>query len=238
MIRATNGLSAGEDTMLAVLFAVIVLLAITIYYVAVERPRERAAAAVAKLAGPASLEQAMGLMPPGVFLQPTYTWGRITTDGEILLGVHPLLLSLVGRSFRVELPEAGTQVRKGEPLLWIGKGNRRLAVRSPLSGRIREVQELGYGDASWEPLHQRGGGWLCRLEPEGVEDEVPTWMIGDSALRWTRHTCSAIRDHLQRARAERHLGFAMADGGELPVGILDEFDAAEWRAFQDTFLGN
>ena len=222
--------------MLAVLFAVIVFSAIAVYYLAVEWPKQKAAAAEARLAGPASLSSSMGLMPRGVFLQPTYTWSRITMDGEILLGVHPLLLSLVG-SFRVELPEAGAHVRKGDPLIWIGKGDRRLAVRSPLSGRVLEVQEAGNGDTSWERLHGRAGGWLCRLEPEAVEEEVPTWMIGDRALSWTRRTYSAIRDHLQKARMEQNLGFALADGGELPVGVLDEFDETDWQAFQDAFLG-
>lgn len=237
-VRATDGFDAGEDTMLAVLFAAIVISGITVHYLLVLRPRQRAAAAEAQLAGPVPLSQAMGELPGGIFLQPTYTWSRISPEGELMVGVHPLLLSLVGSPFQLDLPESGTRVRKGDPLVWIGKDDRCLAVRSPVSGRILEVKGRVNGDSSWDRLNRRDGGWLFRVEADDVEDEVPTWMIGDRALQWTREKYSAIRDHLQHARVEQQLGFAMADGGELPVGILAEFDQAEWLAFQTAFLEN
>lgn len=218
--------------MLAVLFALIVISAIAVHYLLVQRPRQRVAAAEALLAGPLPLSRAMGHMPVGVFLQPTYTWGQISPDGELMLGVHPMLLSLVGQPFKIDLPESGTHLRKGDPLVWIGKGDRCLAVRSPVSGRVLEVNP-GNGDASWDRLNTRHGGWMCRLEPEKVDEEVPTWMIGDRAQQWTREKYSAICDHLQRAKSEQHLGFAMADGGELPTGILSEFDQSAWLAFQE-----
>ncbi len=222
--------------MLVVLFALTVIAAVVAYHFLVERPRERRLAEQLPQGRPAPLPATMGRLPNGVFLQPTYTWSRIQPEGDLLIGVHPMLLGLVGTPYQVDLVTTGGRVEKGSPLFRIEKNDRSLTVHSPVSGRVLEQKRVTNGEASWDLLAADNGGWVCRVVPEQVENEVPSWMIADRAADWTMRQYEEIRNHLFQAVAEREVGLTMADGGEIPVGILGQLGPAEWDAFEDAFL--
>lgn len=190
------------------------------------------------LPGLEPLSAALSRLPAGVFLQPTFTWSRIRPDGDILLGVHPLLFGLVGAPYDVERLPGGEHVEKGAPLLRIRKGNRRLTVRSPVAGRIAEVNRVVTGETDWTGLQGDGGSWLYRIVPERVAGEVPAWLIGESAVEWTRLQYQRLREQLAALSGGHGLTATMADGGEIPVGILMRLDDAQWTAFERAVLGN
>jgi glycine cleavage system H lipoate-binding protein len=189
------------------------------------------------LPGLEPLSAAVTRLPAGVFLQPTFTWSRIRPDGDILVGVHPLLFGLVGAPYDVERLPGGERVEKGAPLIRIRKGDRRLTVRSPIAGRIAEVNQAVAGETDWARLEDDGGSWLYRIVPERVAGEVPTWFIGESAAEWTRHQYRRLREQLTALASAPGLAATMADGGEIPAGILNRLDDADWTAFERTVLG-
>lgn len=221
--------------MLAVLFALTAIALITAHHFLVEKPRQRAAAERAPPLKPIPLLRMMGQMPEGIFLQNTYTCGQIQPSGEILIGLHPLLLNLVGDPYELDLLVRG-RARKGMPLVRLSKGDRSLIIPSPVSGRILEVKHLVDGQPNWDRFTESNRNWLARIKPERIADELPSWMIADSALEWTRRQYGEIRNHLLKVGSEGELGLALADGGEIPVGILAELGESEWKAFQEAFL--
>jgi glycine cleavage system H lipoate-binding protein len=178
----------------------------------------------------------MGRLPGGVFLQPAFTWSRITPEGDVELGVHPLLVGLVGSKPEFQLDPAEDRVERGRPLLRLGAGDRSLALRSPVSGTIVGRNRRPRGADSWDGAVESDGAWLCRIRPDDLGREISTWMVGERAQDWTRRQYGRIRDHLQRAVATGSLGVALADGGEIPFGALAEMETPEWDEFQETFL--
>src|SRR5512141_595378 len=54
-------------------------------------------------------------VPPGVFLQPGWTWSRLGEWGEVYVGIHPMLMALVGTPVELECVAPGAQVNRGEP---------------------------------------------------------------------------------------------------------------------------
>lgn len=216
------------------ILTVAVLIAIN-YYVARKRRAVTEGAEFA-LPGLTPLSEAIRRVPRDVFLQPTFTWSRILENGELLLGVHPLLLGLVGAPYHIELHQGGPQVRKGEPLLRVGRNGHFLTVRSPVNGRILELNPMPAGETEWKGLTEPHGSWLYRIEPEAVGAEVPRWTIADAAVDWTRRQYDSLREHLLRLPGGAGVGVALADGGEIPAGILASLDAAAWQDIQETFL--
>ena len=217
--------------MLAAVFFVIVLALLTGHYFLVERPRRLAdASAAGPLALP--LRELITRLPAGIFLQPTFTWGQVRSGGDVEIGVHPMLLSLLGPNPQVEMPSAGEHVEKGEPLMTVGSGERHLVVRSPIAGSISMANATPPIDTGW----QSRSGRTCLIQPERLSDEVPTWMIGKTAVDWSRAQYGRIRDHLIERSADPQTGLALADGGELPVGALNQLSAADWADFEDEFL--
>lgn len=175
-------------------------------------------------------------MPAGIFLQPTFTWSRFGSAGEAYVGVHPLLVSLVGDACQFETLEAGEHVGKGAPLVKLVQGGRKLTVRSPIAGRVEHVNRAVTGEAQWRDLEENNGGWLYRILPDRVAEAAPGWLSGEKAAEWTRAQYWALRGFLHDTLADGHLGFVMADGGELPVGILEDMDESVWAGLETRFL--
>jgi len=217
--------------MLAAVFLVIVVAALTSHYLLVERPRRLQRES---RAGPVALplRDLIHRMPAGVFLQPTFTWGQVRPSGEVELGVHPMLLSLVSADPQVETRSAGEHVEKGDALMSVTGGERRLVVRSPLAGHISLENAIPSETTGW----QGRAGRTCLVRPDNLSSEVPTWMLGRNAVDWSREQYGRIRDHLLERSAEPETGLALADGGELPVGALGQLDAEAWAEFEDEFL--
>ena len=228
---------AGDegDLMVAVLVVLTILALVALDYFVL---RKRSAATVrrVRLPGLAPLSGAVGRVPAGVFLQPSYTWCRIRRDGDLALGVHPLLLGLVGAPYRIELLPDGSVVERGAPLVRVRRGARQLTVRSPVTGRIVAVNRVIGGETEWVGLEDDGGSWFYRIRPERVADEVPQWLIAERAVEWTRRQYDRLRTFLVGPVGTGHVGVTMADGGEIPVGVLTNLSAEGWEAFQAAFL--
>lgn len=223
--------------MVALLVVLTIAALIAVDYFVIERRARPEPVEEIPLPGLVPLSESAGRVPREVFLHPGYTWGRLREDGGLLLGVHPLLLGLVGAPYQLERLPAGARVQKGAPLFRVGKGARRLAVPSPVTGTVAEVNPVVTGETSWEGVESYDGCWLCRMEAQDVEAELPGWFKGERAVEWTAHQYRRIRDFLVEAVAGSEVGRALADGGEVPAGILAQLDDGAWARFQAAILG-
>lgn len=184
------------------------------------------AAAEAGRAPPPLLSDAA--VPPGVFLQPTWTWSRLGEWGEIYVGVHPMLLALVGHPVELECVAPGANVAKGEPMLRFGSRGHRLTVRAPVAGMVELVNYPPVGGAAFPAVHAPEATWLYRIFPDRLADEMQGWLTGEAAAEWTRRRYADLREYLVTAAGEGHLGTVMADGGELPAGVLAMMNDEVW----------
>jgi len=183
-----------------------------------------------------ALARTTGDVPGGVFLQPSFTWSRIQADGDLQIGVHPLLLGLIGTPYHIDFLNAGARIERGAPLVRIGRGGRQLTVRSPVGGRVTAVNDGLAGEAAWASPDHADGTWFYRIRPEAIADEIPHWMFAERAVEWTRQQYDRARAFLANVGRTEPVGVTMADGGEIPVGILASLDEDAWGTFQHAFL--
>lgn len=216
-----------------VLFLIVVVIALTVYHFLVERPRRRAL----ERGGPRALPLAdiIGDLPEGVFLHPTLTWGRLHPHGDVDLGIHPLLLGLVGESRAVNPSGEPGRVEKGDPIAHVVAGDRELIVRSPTSGRIVATNPRVTGDASWSGA-MWDEGWVCRVRPDRMSADIADWLISDEAVEWTKRRYGEIRDGILGLTSDGTSELLLADGGEIPIGILTQLDGEAWEQFERDFL--
>lgn len=220
-----------------VLFLIVVVIALTAYHFLVERPRRRALALRGPYATPLPLADIIGNVPDGVFLYPTLTWGRLHPEGDVELGIHPLLLGLLGESSRIEpLGELG-RVEKGDPIARIVAGDREMVVRAPTGGRVTATNPRTTGTPSWgEAIWDEG--WVCRVRPDRLSDEIGGWPISDRAAEWTKRRYGDIRDGILGLTPHGGPELMLADGGEIPIGVLTQLDTEAWHQFEKDFLGS
>jgi len=224
--------------MLGVLFGLLVVTALTVYYVLVERPRQRALELEGPHPVPLPLADIIGNLPEGVFLHPTLTWGRLRPNGDVDLGIHPLLLGLVGESREIHPRGEPGRLEKGDPIADIVVGDRELTIRSPTSGRMVATNPRVTGDASWWGATWDDGSWICRVRPDRLSAEIGSWLISDKAVEWTRRRYGDIRDCILSQAFRGTPELMMADGGEIPIGILTQLDGEAWQEFEKDFLGS
>jgi len=222
--------------MLGVIFGLLVVTALTVHYVLVERPRQRALELEGPHPVPLALADIVGKVPEGVFLHPTLTWGRLRPNGDVDLGIHPLLLGLVGESREIHPRGEPGRLEKGDPIADIVAGDRELIVRSPTSGRIVATNPRATADASWRGATWDDGSWVCRVRPDRLSDEIGSWLISDKAVEWTRRRYGDIRDGILGLAFRGEPELMLADGGEIPIGILTQLDGEAWQQFEKDFL--
>lgn len=214
--------------LLFVLFTVI--LGLTVDYF-LQRKKMRVGAAKPQT-NHLSLSRIFHMLPDGVFLQPSFTWSKILDTGNLLIGIHPFLLEIVGEPDLVETVEQGKRIKKGETLFTLKKDRKLLRVKSPITGSVVTVNpdyELVSGE-------QMGQIWLYAVKPENVSVEIPGWFISEKSKEWLNEKFQQMKGFFVQKALRDRVGVTMADGGELPVGVLSKFDQKIWDDFEKQFV--
>ena len=220
--------------MLGAVFFVTVIAVLTGHYLLVERPR-RATGVSTPFPRPLPIRELIDRQPSGVFLQPTFTWAHVRADGDVELGVHPLLASLAADRPTVELTTGSDRVEKGDRLMSLRIDGHALAIRSPFAGRVLSSVTPGDAMADWDAARGQYRDWVCLMRPDSLDAEVSDWFVGREAIDWTQTQYSRIRDYLL-SRSMPAGEVALADGGELPVGALGQLSDEHLTEFETLFL--
>jgi glycine cleavage system H lipoate-binding protein len=222
--------------MLTGFFISLIVVALVLHYLFVERPRRQKLMVTPALPEPLPLREAMNGLPSGAYLQPGFTWTQILENGEVLVGIHPMLVSLVGSPYSLRVMPEGWQVAKGSPVVRIRRDRRELRIGSPVGGRIVEVNPNACMEKGWTRSSSGDSCWIYRMESPSLFQEVPLWLDGEKAVAWTRERYGQVRDYVMEAAADDEVGMALADGGEMPIGVLGQLKDDAWDSFQDAFL--
>ncbi len=180
-----------------------------------------------------NLSQLLKMLPPGIFLHPTFTWSKLLDSGNLIVGINPVILGLIGEPDEIQLLKTGEKVQKGEVLLSLRKGDKVLHLKSPVSGIVTGINEQVLQDSTWENLSQ---SWLYSLKPEKVAQEIPNWYVAEKSQQWLQEKYQQIKSFLMGSLPGAHAGLTMADGGDLTVGILANFDKTVWKQFEQEVL--
>jgi len=168
---------------------------------------------------PALAESAAGneyCVPGGAFVSPGHVWARIEPGGHVRVGLDDFARKAVGEIDRLELPERGRAVEKGERLFVLARGERRLRFCAPVSGRVVQSNEAlsRDGSAAMESPYDRG--WASVLEPTDLAADLPGLRIGKPVVEWYQEEIGRLREAKTRVAG---------DAGEL-----------DWEAFEKEFL--
>jgi len=192
--------------------------------------KKKATSLEAASQAPDPLFKTLSSLPGGVFLQKGFTWTRILDDGSVAIGLHPILSGLTGKIDELTMLEEGEDVKRGQALMLVKNGKHQLRLASPVSGHITAV------NYDYNYLPGQDNNWLALIKPTDVPIAIRSWMVADEAKKWSRERFNEIRDFFSRAIAEKHGAITMADGGDLPQGILQQFEGHVWNDFQKAFL--
>lgn len=109
-------------------------------------------------------------------------WVRLD-DGVALLGMTDVAQTLCGRFVSVTWKRPGKRVARGRPLAVIESAKWVGPFESPLAGEIVATNEQAFAaDVAIANRDPYGAGWLVRLRPTSLDDELPDLLSGEAAF--------------------------------------------------------
>ena len=170
-------------------------------------------------------------IPGGVLISQGHCWAALAQDGSAKVGLDDFAKKLIGPIDAVEFPNVGMTVKAGQPLFSVRQKHRSVQFLSPIGGRVMRInQELGEDLDALEmtPYHKN---WVCAIEGENRDVEVPALKIGRSAVALFQEDIDRFRTIIKEivkggARLEEALS----------IGELQQLDDAQWERIVKEFF--
>jgi glycine cleavage system H protein len=176
-------------------------------------------------------------LPEGAYLTEGHTWLLPQKQGAFRAGVDPLIASALGAVVRVAPPRVGQELLEGAPLFQLEREGRVLTVPSPVTGRVTAVNGELQDQPELVVRDPYGEGWVCNVLPMRILEDKPVMRAGAKALAWLQREADRFSEFLwMRFPSEIDLGATIQDGGTPAPGVLSDFDASAWDAFEREFL--
>lgn len=166
-------------------------------------------------------------VPSGVFVSDAHAWVSVHMNGLARVGIDDFTQKTIGRIEAVQLPEKGREVRKGETLFTLGHGAHRLAVPSPVSGRVASVNAELRDRPELIKLKPYELGWVCSLDPSNLNVDLKDLRIGADAVSWYREEINRYGEKIRAAlRLREASGKSVRSGGD------EGLDDVAWEVFE------
>ena len=126
-------------------------------------------------------------------------------------------------------------VRMGQRLFSVRQGTRRIDFLSPVSGRVAHLNRglsKAAGELDATPYHNH---WVCAVEAENLDAEIPALRIGKSAAALFDEDIGRFTVFM-RDTAMPEPAHDMPDGA-LCLGTLERLDDRQWNRAATEFFG-
>ncbi len=177
--------------------------------------------------------------PKGYFFSPNHTWLSLESSGNITIGVDELVQRFFGKMNSVQLKNSGDYIMKGEELIVFNKGDKKISIASPVSGKIEYSNfemEQDPDKLSNEPYQEC---WMYSVKPTHLSDDIKSFKIAEQANTWLANEFSRLKDFVMAHQNQPALAHAtLSDGGALVDGIADYLDNKAIGEFEQQFLMN
>lgn len=177
-------------------------------------------------------------LPRGLFLGAGHTWSRLLGSGEFEVGIDELLSQAIDGADRVELPEPGTELRKGQPLATIWRMSRKLVVPAPVSGTVVTCNKTADHAPAALSADTYGAGWLVKMWPVDHKEAVKSLRVGEEAFQWLGREVQRFTEFLAMRSAPKLVGATLADGARPVVGAALSLDEEAWAEFEKEFTAS
>jgi CheY-like chemotaxis protein len=173
-------------------------------------------------------------VPAGIFVSPSHSWVRVLLNGSVRVGIDDFTHKTLGRIDSVELPGKGRKIAKGDPLFSLQQGDSSLSVPSPVTGRVTAVNTTLLDQPELIKLKPYELGWLCRIEPGNLTQELRELKIGEEAVAWYREEIEKYTEmRKQRDRKRGESGVPEPSRSAADDEVLDD---ESWLDFSRTFI--
>ncbi|GBD88262.1 alginate biosynthesis transcriptional regulatory protein AlgB [bacterium BMS3Abin03] len=174
------------------------------------------------------------LIPGGVFIYEGHTWANIDEEGTVKIGIDDFAKKLIGKIDAIEFPNLGMIVKKGQPLFTIKQGARTITFRSPVSGKVKEINKPLSNDLEALEYTPYERNWICIIDADELDNEIPQLKIGKAAVAFYQEDI----EHLQQLKKKIKTGKEeeYKSDGHIYIGEMEKLDDISWKRFSEEFF--
>ncbi len=167
-------------------------------------------------------------IPGGVFISEGHTWACMDEDGTVKVGLDDFAKKFIGRIDDLEMPNLGMTVKKGQPLFYVKQGYRTIPFSSPVSGRVAKVNAALKGDLKALDVTPYGDNWVCVIDADHLDDEIPKLKIGKAAVSFYHDELEHAHKYVHRAAGNGQDGSGNGSSEAFKSGELEKLNDREW----------
>ncbi len=167
-----------------------------------------------------------------VGLDPSHSWALVEPDGTFV-GVDDLAAACLGPVERVDLPQAGRRVHRGETLFTLDSQGRELPVPSPVTGTVIARNEALTKDPRRVNRDPFGLGWITRIRADDPNAERRRLRRGSRAREFFRQEVDRLVGILATGSPTMT---SMPDGGVIVDDLHCVIDDDAWEELREGFF--
>lgn len=173
-------------------------------------------------------------IPGGVFISDGHCWANVSEDGSAKVGLDDFAKKVIGKIDSVDFPNLGMIVKKGQSLFTIEQGTRNISFKSPLSGKVKEINKFINEEIDSLDITSYDQNWICEIDPDDLDVELPNLKIGKSAVSFFQEDIERLKDMKRKLKTGKETDFIPE--GIIYSGEMEKLDDISWRRFSETFF--
>ncbi|MEJ2638396.1 MAG: hypothetical protein P8010_02370, partial [Desulfosarcinaceae bacterium] len=172
-------------------------------------------------------------LPSDAYLHPGHMWLQCHDRSEGIVGLDQFASCLIGPPDRIEMPENGSLVYKGQPLVTVIRQGKSAHLLAPISGMVTAVNTYL---TPRRPLQRRKGvpnTWLVRLHTNRMRQSLKDLISGKRLRMFLQREVQRLFDDIEAVA-----GPLTADGGHLGEDVYGSLPDLGWEQIAARYLRN
>ncbi len=171
-------------------------------------------------------------IPGGVLVSAGHCWVNLAEDGTAKVGIDDFAKKLLGTINTIEFPNVGMTIKAGQPLFAVNQGHRRAQFYAPISGKVIKLNKYLAKDCAILDATSHGENWICVIEGNDLDAELPKLKIGKSAVTMFQDDIDEFLTY-----AKKSSGTDISDPASLCIGAIEKLDDTHWETTVKRLFG-
>jgi len=173
-------------------------------------------------------------IPGGVFISNGHCWANVSEDGSVNVGLDDFAKKVIGKIDAVELPNLGMTIKKGQSLFTIEQGTRNISFKSPVSGKVKEVNKFINEEIDSLNVTSYDQNWICEIDADELDSEIPSLKIGKSAVSFYQDDIERLQQLKKKTKTGKEA--ELEPEGVIFAGEMEKLDDISWKRFAEEFF--
>jgi CheY-like chemotaxis protein/glycine cleavage system H lipoate-binding protein len=173
-------------------------------------------------------------IPGGVFISEGHCWANVGEEGSVKVGIDDFAKKIIGKIDSIGFPNLGMVVKKGQVLFTITQGQRTILFKSPVSGKVKEVNKFINSELDSLDISPYDKNYVCEIDADELDSELPALKIGKAAVTFYQTDIERLQALKKKTMTSKEA--ELEPEGAIFAGEMEKLDDINWKRFAEEFF--